>query len=61
MRSDCEAIYKITKHDARNGIQFRETAQLDPTGSCYVGLKQRENLEDKGGKTNFCQYLYKKC
>ena len=38
-----------------------EGNQLDPTGSCYMGLKQRESLEDKDGKTNFCQYWYKKC
>lgn len=36
-----EAIYKSTKADARNGIEFRGTAQCDPTGSCYRELKHR--------------------
>lgn len=49
------------KRDARNGIQFRGTAELQPSGAGFVGLKQGERSEDKGGKTNFCQYLYKKC
>lgn len=39
------------------GNSVRGAAQLDPIGSCYVGLKQREF---KDGKTHSCQHLHKK-